>query len=715
MRTTILLLLFVLSAAGLPAEDTLATLDRGTAYEMSWNPDHNRWVTEIYVSPKEACAKCTINARLQSIAAGSRTLPGLSSLFKVEATSVPTTFEISAAKDARLLPGTYQATLLLSNGKTKDAKSIQLTIPSGELAGPPSLEITRVLYSPFKMEEPELRIWETSGKTPVDVQVRQSEVFSGAEGQATGQIRIDAARIPPDASVRLKYNVDGDFPLGTAAAKIAVSSHQVQAPLVIPIQVRTRMSRWILLGILVFGLVLGFLMRTILKPRIETGQARKQAFELVKDLGKPGQPPDETYQKDIAVAQKVLLTALEARDATSATIKAAVDAADAARRTALNELTKRLQDTATAINAFDTVVQPAWKLPDAMQEDLAEARKSAERAKEFLKSSDAKRASDTIGAAATQFRNALRTKAADWRQNANDFIHDMEGVKNLIESGGRDRFETAFKTLSDDVAKVTVNADADPAALKAALEAIDRAQGECPAFVKGAGSDVEETFAAMDAVIGAITLDKESVWEEAREATADFTKQLNSLSIENYGQSGKLQPSPGRLRNIWHDALIAQWPGAKDTQEVETALAGGQYEEAAKAVEKALGVQAGGTSLNRAQPVIDLSSVSFSAGYIEGSQAAAAGAGRQPAEAPEVEAPPGLDALERRTLGQLLRDQALQNVLSFVALLVVGYLIFADKFVGTNGDLLAAFFWGFTTDIGVDALITAGKSKQAGG
>jgi hypothetical protein len=47
-----------------------------------------------------------------------------------------------------------------------------------------------------------------------------------------------------------------------------------------------------------------------------------------------------------------------------------------------------------------------------------------------------------------------------------------------------------------------------------------------------------------------------------------------------------------------------------------------------------------------------------------------------------------------------------------VALTIVGYLIFADKFVGTSGDLLTAFFWGFTTDIGVDALITAAKAKQ---
>lgn len=711
MRTAILAVLLLFGFMALRAEDSVASLDRGTAYELTWNQSQGRWVTEIYVSPKEACAKCTITAKLQSMAAGSRTLPGLTSLFQVQATSVPTMFEVSAPKDARLLPGAYQATLVLSKGDVQDAKSIQLTIPSGELAGPPSLDVTRVLYSPVKTEEPELRIWETSGRTPVDVQVRQSEVFTGAEGQTTGQVQVGGVSIPPDGSVPVPYQVNGEFPLGTVSAKITLSSHQVQAPLVIPIQVRTRLSRWILVGILVFGLSLGFLMRIILKPRIETGQARKQAFELVKDLSKPGQPPDENYQKEISVALKTLASVLEAPNATSATIKAAVEAADAARRAALEHLQKSLQDAATAINAFDAVIQPGWNVPDAIQTELADARKSTEAAKTLLDASDAKRASDTIAAGLKQFRDAVRSTAAEWRQSADQFAHDIEGVKTLIEAGHRDRFEGAFKSLNDDLAKITVGADADLAALKAALEAMDRVEGACPAFLNNAATDVSETFASMDAVIGPITLPKPALWEGAQEATAAFADKLKSLSIDTYGQNGKLQPSPGQLLKIWHDALTQQRP---DAQEVETALSAGQYEEAAKALAKALNVPTPGTALNQAQPKVDLDSLSFAVGYVAAPAPAANKVNLPTAEAPQIEVPPELSALEKKTLGQLLLDQALQNVLSFVALTVVGYLIFADKFVGTNGDLLAAFFWGFTTDIGVDALITAGKSRQGG-
>src|SRR5581483_1804295 len=218
-------------------------------------------------------------------------------------------------------------------------------------------------------------------------------------------------------------------------------------------------------------------------------------------------------------------------------------------------------------------------------------------------------------------------------------------------------------------------------------------------------------FGSMDAVVGPITLPKLALWHQAQEATLEFTEKLKAQSIDNYGQKGKLQPSPGQLLNIWHDALMLQRP---DAQEVEAAFDQGQYEAAAKALQKALNVPAGGASLDEMQPLLEESVLSFAGQYPQAPQATEAAANLPPAEAPHIEVPPELGALEKKTLGQLLRDQALQNVLSFVALTVVGYLIFADKFVGTNGDLLSAFFWGFTTDIGLDALITAGKSRQGG-
>jgi len=70
------------------------------------------------------------------------------------------------------------------------------------------------------------------------------------------------------------------------------------------------------------------------------------------------------------------------------------------------------------------------------------------------------------------------------------------------------------------------------------------------------------------------------------------------------------------------------------------------------------------------------------------------------------------EVLEANTLAQLIRARWLMTALSAIGLAIVRYLLFADKFVGTSGDLMTAFFWGFSSDIGLDALITAATAKK---
>jgi hypothetical protein len=92
---------------------------------------------------------------------------------------------------------------------------------------------------------------------------------------------------------------------------------------------------------------------------------------------------------------------------------------------------------------------------------------------------------------------------------------------------------------------------------------------------------------------------------------------------------------------------------------------------------------------------------------------------RVPPAAEEQPAPPTLapaesfEAFRSRTLAQLVRDRLLRFAVSSAGLAFIGYMIFADTWVGTNADIFAALLWGFTTDIGVDALTGAAKKAAS--
>ena len=72
-----------------------------------------------------------------------------------------------------------------------------------------------------------------------------------------------------------------------------------------------------------------------------------------------------------------------------------------------------------------------------------------------------------------------------------------------------------------------------------------------------------------------------------------------------------------------------------------------------------------------------------------------------------------VSAVEIHSFRTLLFAKSVQWGISAIGLTIIGYLLFAEKFVGTPPEMLTAFLWGFTTDIGVDSLVSAAKPKAA--
>jgi hypothetical protein len=65
------------------------------------------------------------------------------------------------------------------------------------------------------------------------------------------------------------------------------------------------------------------------------------------------------------------------------------------------------------------------------------------------------------------------------------------------------------------------------------------------------------------------------------------------------------------------------------------------------------------------------------------------------------------------TFRTLARTKLVRTLLVGVGIVAVGYLAFQSKFIGTAAELVTIFFWGFTADVSVDALVGAiAKEKR---
>lgn len=72
---------------------------------------------------------------------------------------------------------------------------------------------------------------------------------------------------------------------------------------------------------------------------------------------------------------------------------------------------------------------------------------------------------------------------------------------------------------------------------------------------------------------------------------------------------------------------------------------------------------------------------------------------------PVIELPNPIEVMRARTVKELFLAKTAQTLIVGAAIAVLGYLFFAENFVGTTKDMAAIFFWGFGLDVSMDNLL----------
>src|SRR5262249_36597642 len=157
------------------------------------------------------------------------------------------------------------------SGKTSEVKTVQLTIPAAAIAAQPLLisRSTGWLFFPAESDNlPPLTVRETANKSFAQLSVLQTDQASNSDGTYSGRLVFDpkdkASRVEPNLPSSLPYQVQGDFPVGTAKVTLGLYSDQLDSTIVVPVEVRTRVTRVALVVLLLTGLALGFFTRGLL-------------------------------------------------------------------------------------------------------------------------------------------------------------------------------------------------------------------------------------------------------------------------------------------------------------------------------------------------------------------------------------------------------------------------------------------------------------------
>jgi hypothetical protein len=206
---------------------------------------------------------------------------------------------------------------------------------------------------------------ETSNTSPVSLSASQEGPLLADDRVVGGQLVLrDLAPIDPGMAGTATLAFEGEFPVGTTRGNLLVTARELAAPILVPIEVRSRRPGWLVPVLFLFGAGLGGLWRTVLANR-RTALAAELATNALRDRVTAvieAQPED--WALDL-LELRGQLDGLRADDPATATATcAALDAVLACRATRIAELGKVIQ---AGLVATRTV----WRLPLGL--DLVDA------------------------------------------------------------------------------------------------------------------------------------------------------------------------------------------------------------------------------------------------------------------------------------------------------------------------------------------------------
>lgn len=605
--------------------------------------------------------------------------------------------------------GTYIVALEFSvPGEPPVATTLQLVRPSAVLQPPGTLIVERVLTMPWSQPRgvgPPLMLLETSRRTgltdiqiaspnplgsehidvtvpPVDCPSRPMAADSQPDRQA-GNFQV-----APGSARCLAYLAQGAFPWGSQMQAYSLTASELAAPVPITFDVRTRLWRvYVVIYILLGGLV-GFLVKIRLQQRIDREEARALGFDLQErvaaDLAKRR---DSTFRAALDDPFKALERAMAATKVED--IAAARSALDTAWRAALADLATRRSTAEQLIDRLRSIAETQWQVPPTLLDAINELRLDAVRSRELLGSDAVTEATMVATTAVVGSRNRVAAALVEWQ----------DGVVDMLEA-----VVTSSVALPAAVVPVATAAVAEARLLLGStrLSAVASADDLITAL---SGASTELRAARKVARVVALALDQETdrvaaIFGRSRDGISEVAAAVeavkralfDAIDRPDRGQS-LARTSLAALNEAWKSTFEAIGGGSLP-KAVSDLLDQRRFGEAATALVDALRGESDEPASAVPRDMRPLVAADDSSTPIR-----LFSTRTDPAD---VLAP--IRALRARTQGEIARAKLLQTAVVALLACLVGYGLFAPKFVGDYQDFLIIFFWAFGLDLSVDAV-----------
>jgi hypothetical protein len=451
---------------------------------------------------------------------------------------------------------------------------------------------------------------------------------------------------------------------------------------------------WVVV-LIALGLLLGFLVRVVLQKRVTVGDARARAATVAGELERHlARTPDKVFADTVKPVLVKLREALDGDDGEAMTAEAAT--ATEALKGATAGLQTRVTHTHARLRTFQIIAADASALPPELAQVVRHASEVCARAADHLDRLDPTRAADALDALEPALTGETASALARWRTMLPSRLGELEALGFALQVPSSEELSKALADLRTRIDAVDLRPDISR--LAATLDAVRGVQTLAAARTVWAKDTLARDVADFETLFISRNGAPDAVTGRLRQAASRIETQLAASAAVLNPLTPLYDPAVrGELASAFAASLDVVFDRHKDTLKPEER----------KAFDEARAAHRHRAALAAVPPAS--SRLKQEAEQVTPALVFAAPAPPAPAPAPSGQAPvvplEPIATIQQRA--RVTRDRAAraQTAIAGVLITWLGYVLFADSFVGTLKDLATVFLWGFTLDISVTKLL----------
>ena len=612
---------------------------------------------------------------------------------------------LAIAHGALRAVGSYKVLLQLEDSEGNSTTLlVQLVRPPAtlQLTGPVVIERVHGIPWTSGQTKPPLTLRETSKRTGLaTLTLDRSSTLPGRidVGSPSGCLNDKAVAaalaLPPGGQRCLPYEVTGNFPLGTQVETQTLTAPELQAGVPVVFDIRSRLAKGYVLVYALLGLLCSLILKVALQRGLEVREARLAGLDLLDQVRADlARHPDRDFREAIKDKRRALEAAVEGPDPT--TIATARAELETAWRAATAALATRRQEIHEKLDTLRTITETPWHVPQHVAQTVNDLARPLTTLRELVAADRLSEADDQAQRTTIALAAAINTAMTEWQDSTPGYLNTVAGSPVGLSPQTKSEADRVFSEARSSIGATRIGATVSLDGIVQALQGISDEYRRARSAARIVGQMLEAEVESGAAVLGT---SRTTLSQLDRAVTAAKTALVDGLERPQAAGS----TAAGALRTL-HDAwntALQEFAGVPLSETISQLLAQRRYVDAAADVAGALAVVANKAAGLEADAVFRASRRDL--------PVVLADEPRSPpltfrTHVPPPSNPPSLRTLRAGTRREIATAKLLQSGLVALLAGLIGFGLFAPKFIGDYQDFLVIFFWAFGLDLTVDGV-----------